>query len=85
MGGPTLIADREHIKAVRESATVRIVDMQKMSEDDPRMIASNDKFSGFRSAMGRIRRINDEEVVVSTRFEQRLGVNIGDSIRILSI
>ena len=84
-GGPTMIVDRDRIRAVRDSRVVKIVDMQEMGENDPKMIASNDKFADFRSGMGRIRTVNDDEVVVSTRLRARLGVEVGDSIRVLPI
>ena len=84
-GGPTMIVDRDHIKAIKQSRLVVIEDMQEMSENDDRMIVSNDKFADFRSSMGRIRDLGDDKVVISTRLQSRLGVNPGDTVRILPI
>lgn len=80
-----MVADRDRIKAVKHSECVTIVDMQEMTENDVKMIASNDKFSDFRCGMGRIRPINDGEAVISSRLKARLNVEIGDIIRILPI
>lgn len=79
-GGPTLVADIDALQTVRRSErrSVRATD----AASDVSMLAGAGVGSGFRAALGRSRRVGDDEVDVGSALAGLIGVRGGDPITI---
>ena len=80
-GGPTLVVEKSAIRTLRESSHATVAGIEEMRENDTKMMVSNDGFAEFRCAFGRIRQVSPTEIILSHRLQSRLGVKIGDKIR----
>jgi len=79
-GGPTLIAERPQIDVIAKSKLGKIISITELHEDTNKFMVSNNQFSGFRCAVGRL-----EEAAgglnITPRLARRAGVNVGDAVR----
>lgn len=80
-GGPTLIAERDAIHAVRASCRARVGRIMELPEETPKYGVSNSRFEQFRCTAGRLRPLDKEEVAVSPRLAGRLQLAEGDRLR----
>lgn len=78
-GGPTMVADIDALKAVRESrvSTVRAVGP---CEDGPEMLVAAGHAAGFRASRGRVW-TSDDGVTLPAELAQALNVQVGDRVR----
>lgn len=79
-GGPTLIAERDQIHAVREHQKASIGAIEELPEDTAKYIVSNGQFETFRCAAGRLIPRSDQTVRITPRLAARANLNIGDIV-----
>lgn len=79
-GGATMVADRDSIHAVRESKHATISSIAELPEDAEKFMISNDQFTSFRCASGRLV-LDGDRATVSPRLARRMQVKPGDRIR----
>ena len=80
-GGPTLVSDRSAIHVVASSKVGKVVSISELSEETDKFMVSNDQFSGFRCALGRVFVTPEGGISITPRLARRLGVNLGDGVR----
>lgn len=80
-GGPTLQAERDQIHLIRESKRGVVRDIAELPEETGKYIVSNDQFTTFRCAGGRLQAHADGGVTITKRLAARAGLNAGDTIR----
>lgn len=78
-GGPTMVADIDDLKAVRDSRAATVVDIAPC-EDGPEMLVAAGHAAGFRASRGRLW-LTDEGVVLSPDLAGLLNVHVGDRVR----
>ncbi len=81
-GGPTLIAERDHIAAVRGSQVVTVANIGQLPEETAKYIVSNDRFEDFRCASGRAVITDSQQVSITPRLAARAKLKVGDKARI---
>lgn len=79
-GGATLVADRDSIAVVRDSAHATIAAINELPEETPQFMVSNDQFGGYRCAAGRVR-LEGGAATITPRLAARANLTIGDRIR----
>lgn len=79
-GGPTLVADIDAVRAVRE-AERRMVRFERMPGTD--MLTGCGKASTFRAANGGVTRVDEDTVDIAPPLARQLGISAGDSIAIV--
>ena len=77
--GPTMVADIDSLKAVRDSRILRVGSIGPC-EDGPEVLACVGKAETFRASRGRVWR-GDDELRLSPELAQALNVKIGDHVR----
>ncbi len=77
--GPTMVADIDNLRAVRDSRVSRIAAIGPC-DDGPEVLACIGEAENFRASRGRIWR-EDDEVRVSPELARALDVKVGDHIR----
>lgn len=84
-GGPTLLAEREQIRTVRDSVVSPVTGVRAMAEDATKYLVTNERFGDFHAALGRM--VSDEQggMVISPRLADRLNISAGDTIRHIPI
>lgn len=83
-GGPTLLAEKNHIRTVKESLLLRVEAVQNMEESVAKYMATNERFNDFHATIGRLE-IKGSGAVISPRMASRLNVSVGDTIRAITI
>jgi arginine N-succinyltransferase len=83
--GPTLTADRAQIKAIKQSQTAKVTAIADMPESATKYLVDNERFEGFRAAMGRMILGDDGAVTLSARLAERLELSAGDTLRYLPL
>lgn len=79
-GGPTLIAERKDISAVKHSKVAAIREIIELPEGTPKFVVTNERFEGFRASSGRVL-AGDKGVAITPRLAARAGLKLGDMIR----
>ena len=82
-GGPTLVAERDQIKTLRESRVEKLAQMRDLPEETPKFLVTNERFSGFRAAIGRLEA--SAELAISPRLAAALEVKPGDMVRYIRL
>ncbi|MDX2095386.1 MAG: arginine N-succinyltransferase [Alphaproteobacteria bacterium] len=80
-GGPTLIADRQSIDVIRQGRLAKVVAIAELPEETSKFMISNDRFEGFRCAVGRLKPLPDGTLQITPRLARRAGVSMGDNLR----
>jgi len=80
-GGPTMIAEREQIDAVRGSRTGKVAAIDELPEETRKYIVTNDGFDDFRCAVGRVRFADDGRLTISPRLARRVNAKTGSTLR----
>jgi arginine N-succinyltransferase len=80
-GGPTLIAERDQIRVVRESGHGTIGTITELPEATPKYMISNDGFANFRCAGGRVVIGDNQQLSITPRLASRGGLRPGDKVR----
>jgi arginine N-succinyltransferase len=80
-GGPTLIAERPSIAVVANSKRAQVVSIAELQEETSKFMVSNDQFSGFRCAVGRLEEGAEGGISITPRLARRVGVSVGDTVR----
>lgn len=83
-GGPTLLAERDQIHAVRESKQATVGEVIELPEGTPKYVVTNDGFADFRCAVGRMA-IAGDKVQLSPRLAARVNLKPGDRLRYYAI
>lgn len=78
--GPTLLAEREQIRTIRESEMVKVTGIQNMEEDVTKYLVSNERFADFHVTLGRMKP-DAGGMLISPKLADRLNVSVGDMIR----
>lgn len=81
-GGPTLQADRDELRVVKEAKTAQIAEVSDFIEA-PKYMITNDRYADFRCVAGRLVVNAWGEAVISNRTARNLNVKIGDTIRFI--
>ena len=82
-GGPTLVAERDQIKTLRESRVEKLVQLRDLPEETPKFLVTNERFSGFRAAIGRLE--VGEGIAISPRLAAALQIKPGDALRYIRL
>lgn len=77
--GPTMVADIDNLKAVRDSRVSTITSIG-LCEDGPEVLACHGTVESFRASRGQIW-LREDELRVSAELAQALQVQVGDRIR----
>lgn len=77
--GPTMVADIDNLRAVRDSRITRVAEVGPC-EDGPEVLACHGAVEEFRASRGQVQWIGDE-LRVSPELAQALKVQAGDVIR----
>lgn len=80
-GGPTLLAERDEIGVVRHSAVYSVAEIVSLPEEIAKQMVTNERFAGFRCAMGRVDLTPERTARITPLLAERLQVKVGDSIR----
>jgi len=80
-GGPTLIAEREQIRVIRESRRGVIAHIAELPEETPKYMIANDGFANFRCAGGRMMISDSEQLSITPRLANRGQFKVGDLVR----
>jgi len=80
-GGPTMIAPRDQIRAVKESQRVTVSQIVDLPEEATKYIVSNDGFADFRCAAGRLQLQPDGTAHITPRLARRLQVQKSGRVR----
>lgn len=79
--GPTLIADRATIDVIANSMRAKVISVAELPEETNKFMLSNDQFSGFRCAVGRLQEAGEGGINITPRLARRAGVSVGDVVR----
>lgn len=77
--GPTMVADIDNLKAVRESRVSRVAAVAPTDGGDE-VLASAGEGAGFRASRGRLERLEDG-VTVAPDLAESLKIGVGDEVR----
>jgi arginine N-succinyltransferase len=77
--GPTMVADIDNLKAVRESQVSRVTSIESC-EDGPEVLACTGHAESFRASRGRVWQGGDE-LRLDPVLAQALNVQVGDVVR----
>ena len=77
-GGPTVTAPIDHIRTVRESKALRLVD--RAAEDGAQALLSAGRLGGFRACYGRFERVGKKEVAIDREAREMLEAKTGDIV-----
>ena len=80
-GGPTLFSERAMIDVIAHSTLHPIETIQELPEDTTKYMISNEKFSDFRCASGRLKMLDSGGLCVTPRLAARAQIQLGDVIR----
>ncbi len=80
-GGPTMVAERDQIHAVKASKVGEISSIVELPEETPKYVVSNDQFATFRCSQGRLVPDVKGTVAITPRLAARVKLKIGDKIR----
>lgn len=80
-GGPTMIAERQSLDVIKHAQHAKVVSITELSEETNKFMVTNDQFSNFRCAVGRLTLLPEGEVAISPRLARRAGLSIGDTLR----
>lgn len=80
-GGPTLIAERDTLHAVRESRVATVGAIIELPEETPKYGVTNRRCMDFRCTMGRLRLSEPGIAAISPRLAGRLQLTTGDCLR----
>lgn len=80
-GGPTMVAERDQIHAVRTSTTGTVGSIIELPEETPKYVVSNDQFETFRCSQGRLLPGQKGDVAITPRLASRIQLKVGDKIR----
>lgn len=83
-GGPTLSAELNGIDVVKSSIVAPIARIGELPEETPKYIVSNDQFTHFRCASGRVV-VTPEGLSITPRLASRAGIKLGDKVRAYAI
>ena len=81
-GGPTMIADRDQIAAIRQSEIVTVTNIGHLPEETAKYIVSNERFADFRCATGRAVITNPKQISITPRLAARINVKTGEKVRL---
>lgn len=79
-GGATMLAERAHISAVKNSKLGTIRKIVELPEGTPKYVVSNERFADFRASFGRLVD-KSGAVTIGPRFAKSLNVKLGDTVR----
>lgn len=80
-GGPTLIAETKQIDVVLNSKTGVIRTIEELPEATAKFMVSNDQFTSFRCAAGRVVIDAEGGLAITSRLARRANVKLGDVVR----
>jgi arginine N-succinyltransferase len=83
-GGPTLVAERDQIKTLRESQVGAVAAVRDLPEETAKFLVTNERFEGFRAGIGRLEP-GVAGVAISPRLAAGLAVTPGDTLRFIHI
>lgn len=84
-GGPTLIAERDQVKTVKDSMLAKVSEIKELPEGTSKFMLTNDKFEEFRAAIGRVVEAADGSLHITPRLASRANVKVGDVVRFITI
>jgi arginine N-succinyltransferase len=79
-GGATMIADRRHIVAIRDSKLAKVAKIIELPEDTPNYVVCNGHFADFRATAGRLAE-KAGKLHISPILAKRMRLKAGDTIR----
>lgn len=82
-GGPTVHADTQNIRAVRDNVLVKVKHVVAEVQTDARKIASNCEL-GFRCCLAHVD-LDDQSATIDKTTSECLRVAVGDSIRVVDL
>ncbi len=82
-GGPILVANTSHIRAIQNSSMAEIEITPEIMAEENEYIIANDRID-FRACFGRIRLISEHKALINEETAHALMVNKGDTIRYVS-
>jgi arginine N-succinyltransferase len=80
-GGPTLLAETNRIKAVRESLVAPVGKIRELPEETAKFVVSNEEFASFRCSAGRLVVESDGSVSITPRLAARIQRGVGQRLR----
>jgi len=84
-GGPTMIAERDQVRTVKDSKLAKVSEITELPEGTPKFMLTNDKFVDFRAAIGRVVEATDGTLHITPRLASRANVSVGDTVRFIHI
>ncbi len=82
-GGPTLEADKALLKTANDSVTATITEIGDVQDQTKYMLA-NDRLAEFRCCAGRMKQLEDGQIMISDKAADLLGLAVGDRLRYAS-
>jgi arginine N-succinyltransferase len=79
--GATMVADRDQIHVGLASKHGVVAAIEELSEDTSKYMVSNDQFTTFRCAAGRLVVGEDGSLTITPRLAERANFTLGDRIR----
>lgn len=83
-GGPILTAQTSTIRSIQHSAVARVDLTSELLTDETEFIMGNERLD-YRSCLGKIKRLSQNEVLIHEEVAQALLVKKGDFVRYVSI
>jgi arginine N-succinyltransferase len=81
-GGPTMIAERDRIAALRQSEIVTVAKIGELPEETTNYIVSNERFADFRCAAGRVVITHPKQISITPRLAAHVNVKTGETLRL---
>lgn len=84
-GGPTMIAERDEVRTIRNATLGTIASIMELPEGTPKFMVTNDGFETFRAAIGRVVEAEGGQLHITPRLAGRVGAKVGDKVRYITI